>query len=139
MESVSQFNYQKVQSASQPKAAATSKGALTASAAASENTAISPSFIAWALSQILAKTTCENDDSSKHVLDIFESSHPYVPSSGEKVEVIDLPFARSILVTFDSKSFTENSEDILTFYTDESCQPHSIARARGSNRELRFS
>lgn len=107
--------------------------------AEAETNVISPSIIAWALSQILAKTTCESDDSSKHVLDLFESSHPYAPSSGEKMEVIDLPYARSILVTFDSKCFTENSEDVLTFFTDESCQPSSIAKAKGSSRELRFS
>jgi hypothetical protein len=126
-------------SQAQPKAAATSKGLVLASSAISEVSVISPSIIAWALSQILAKTTCENDDSCKHILEIFESQHPYAPSSGDIAEVIDLPFARSIIVTFDSKCFTENSEDVLTFFTDETCQPHSIAKAKGSSRELRFS
>lgn len=106
---------------------------------AKSNPTIEPRIVLWSLSLVLSRSISTQDDSSQHVMAAYESEHPYRAYSDKDVKVIELMFARSISVKFDSRCCTDCEDDVLTFFTDESCLPQYVARNLVDKRELRFS
>lgn len=79
---------------------------------------IDPFVLAWATSLILRKTICLYDESVRHVYASFESKHPY-DATHHKPVLVELPFAKSLRFSFDSRCELDNPNDCLSLYAGD--------------------
>ncbi len=95
-----------------------------------------PLLATWAAVQVYAKTITQEDESDEHVLQSLESRHPY-RANEHVMQLIHVPYANKLLVSFDPRCCTESVSDAVAFYED--AEGTRIARGNGRALTLTFS